>query len=54
MNMLYELAQHHEASWDVIAQSMVADSRIGDSHMQPLHQMPHLDNGVVPAQADRP
>lgn len=47
MNMLYELAQHHGASWDVIANSMVADSRIGASHMQPVHQMPHLDNGVA-------
>jgi UDPglucose 6-dehydrogenase len=46
MNMLYELAQHHGASWDVVANNMIADSRIGASHMQPVHQIAHLDNGV--------
>lgn len=47
MNMLYDLAQKHGASWDVIAKNMTADSRIGRSHMQPVHQIAHLDNGVA-------
>ncbi len=45
MNMLYDLALHHGASWDVLANNMTADSRMGASHMQPVHQMAHLDEG---------
>jgi UDPglucose 6-dehydrogenase len=43
MNMLYDLASHHSARWDVIARNMSADARIGTSHMQPMHQLPHMD-----------
>ena len=42
MNTLYDLAQHHGADWDIIAQNMSADSRIGTSHMQPVHQHTHM------------
>ncbi len=42
MNMLYDLAEHHGAHWDVVAKNMIADSRIGSSHMQPVHQYAHM------------
>ncbi len=42
MNTLYDLAEHHGARWDVIAKNMTADSRIGTSHMQPVHQHDHM------------
>ena len=47
LNTLHDLAEHHGASWDVISKNMTADSRIGSSHMQVFHQMPHLGGGVV-------
>jgi UDP-glucose 6-dehydrogenase len=43
MNMLYDLSAHHGARWDVIARNMSADERIGTSHMQPVHQLAHMD-----------
>ena len=46
MNTLYDLAQHHGADWDIIAENMSADSRIGASHMQPVHQHKHM-GGVL-------
>lgn len=42
MNLLYELAMNHGARFDVIAENMKADPRIGASHMQPLHQYAHM------------
>lgn len=42
MNMLYDMAMHHGARWDVIAETMSADPRIGTSHMQPVHQHTHM------------
>ena len=45
MNLLYDMAMKHDASWDVIAQNMKADPRIGTSHMQPVHQLAHLGGG---------
>jgi UDP-glucose 6-dehydrogenase len=44
MNVLYDLATHHGARWDVIANNMSADPRIGKSHMQPVHQHKHMDD----------
>lgn len=41
MNLLYDLAEAHEASYDVIAGAMAADSRIGTSHMQVLDSSGH-------------
>jgi nucleotide sugar dehydrogenase len=46
MNMLYDLAQHHGARWEVIADTMTADPRIGASHMQPVHQHIHMGEKV--------
>jgi UDP-glucose 6-dehydrogenase len=43
MNMLHDLAEVHGARWDVIADNMKADPRIGTSHMQPVHQYAHMD-----------
>ncbi|MEK7460531.1 MAG: hypothetical protein AAB628_03220 [Patescibacteria group bacterium] len=37
MNLLYDFAQKYECDWDVIAESMTKDPRIGSSHMQPVH-----------------
>lgn len=42
MNLMYDLAEHHGARWDTIAQNMTADPRIGASHMQPVHQYSHM------------
>lgn len=42
MNLLYDLAAHHGANWDTVAKNMIADPRIGASHMQPVHQYSHM------------
>lgn len=42
MNLLYDMAQKFGADWGVLAQNMVADPRIGPSHMQPVHQYAHM------------
>lgn len=42
MNLMYDLATVHNARWDVIAENMTADPRIGASHMQPVHQYSHM------------
>lgn len=42
INLIYDLAAVHKARWGVIAKNMKADPRIGDSHMNPVHQYKHL------------
>ncbi len=42
MNMLYDLAMHHGARFEEVAQNMAADPRIGTSHMRPVHQYDHM------------
>lgn len=42
MNLMYDLARHHNARWDIVADNMKADPRIGTSHMQPVHQYAHM------------
>lgn len=42
MNLLYELAETFGARWEAVAKNMIADSRIGSSHMQPVHQYAHM------------
>ena len=42
MNLLYDIAQKFGADCGVLAQNMVADPRIGPSHMQPVHQYAHM------------
>ncbi len=37
MNVLYDLAKKLGISWEVISQGVGKDSRIGNSHMNPLH-----------------
>ncbi len=38
VNMLYDLAQDDGCSWDVIRDGMAADSRVGSSHLIPVHE----------------
>ncbi len=38
MNMLYDMALASGADWNVVAENLTADPRIGKSHMQPVHQ----------------
>lgn len=42
MNLMYDIAQTHGARFDVIAENMKADPRIGASHMKPVHQYDHM------------
>ncbi len=42
MNLMYDIAMQHGATWDTVAKNMTADPRIGTSHMQPLHQIKHM------------
>lgn len=37
MNLLHDLSSKAGGRWDVIADALVHDSRIGTSHMQPVH-----------------
>jgi nucleotide sugar dehydrogenase len=41
-NLFYDLAEKHGAQWDVVRDNISADPRIGRSHMEPVHQVPHL------------
>lgn len=38
VNLLYDLAQKLGCSWDVIRDAMVADPRIGRTHLDPIHK----------------
>ena len=38
INMLYDLARKHGANWETIRDAMVADPRIGSSHLNPVHK----------------
>lgn len=42
MNLMHDIAEHHGADWSRIRDNMKADSRIGVSHMEPVHQYEHL------------
>lgn len=42
MNMLYDIAKHYRADWKTLSENMIADPRIGASHMQPVHQYAHM------------
>jgi len=37
MNILHDLTTRAGGKWDVIADALVHDSRVGESHMQPVH-----------------
>jgi nucleotide sugar dehydrogenase len=41
MNILYDVASHHGADWGVVSEAMIADPRIGTSHMNPVHASGH-------------
>lgn len=43
MNLLYDLAQNLDASYEVVAEAMAADSRIGGSHMKVVDTSGHTD-----------
>ena len=47
MNIMYDMAQSHGADFDTIAKAMKADSRIGDSHMNPVHASGHVEETAV-------
>jgi len=38
INLLYDLSQKLDCDWQIIRNAMVADKRIGLSHMDPLHK----------------
>jgi len=38
MNLLYDYARHIDCDWERIKETMVHDSRIGVSHMNPVHK----------------
>jgi UDPglucose 6-dehydrogenase len=38
INLLYDLAQKLECDWGVIQSSLAADPRIGETHLNPIHQ----------------
>jgi nucleotide sugar dehydrogenase len=42
MNLLYDLAERLGASYEVVAEAMAADSRIGGSHMKVVDDSGHL------------
>lgn len=42
MNLLYDLVARRGGRWEVVAENMMADPRIGTSHMQPVHQYGHM------------
>jgi len=42
MNMLHDVVTSSDASWETVREAMSNDPRIGESHMQPLHQSGHL------------
>ena len=42
VNLFHDIATHHGADWDALVANLVADPRIGSSHMQPIHQIAHL------------
>lgn len=42
MNLMHDLAMSHGARWEILAENMKADPRIGTSHMQPVHQYAHM------------
>lgn len=44
MNLVYDLTMACGANFDVVLNTMKADPRIGDSHMQPVHQYAHMNN----------
>ncbi len=37
MNLLYDLSQELGCDWSIVRDAMVADPRIGSSHMNPIH-----------------
>lgn len=43
MNMLYDLSRSLGCDWETVAENVSADSRIGKSHMQPVHKSGHSD-----------
>jgi UDPglucose 6-dehydrogenase len=42
MNMLYDLSKEVGARFDIVADNLKADPRIGSSHMQAVHQHEHM------------
>ena len=45
MNMLYDLSQKLGCRFETIRDAMIADPRIGASHMDPLHKSGHTEKG---------
>lgn len=43
MNILYDLATQHGVEWSRLRDNLIANKRIGASHMEPVHQLAHLE-----------
>ena len=41
VNMVYDMAKKLGCRWDIIRDAVIADPRIGASHMEPVHQSGH-------------
>jgi nucleotide sugar dehydrogenase len=41
MNLLYDMSEAMDTNWEVIRDAIIHDSRIGDSHIEPIHQSGH-------------
>lgn len=44
MNILYDLSEKLGIEWDTLVKNLVADPRIGTSHMYPVHASGHAKN----------
>ena len=42
MNLLYDLAEKEEISWEILREALVKDPRIGESHTMPVHYSGHV------------
>lgn len=38
INMLYDMSEHYDCDWGLVKQIVMADPRIGESHMNPVHK----------------
>ncbi|MBU4347643.1 hypothetical protein KKF23_03785 [Patescibacteria group bacterium] len=45
VNMLYDLAKSFGCRWETMAEALAKDSRIGSSHLKPVHASGHVDEG---------
>lgn len=46
MNIFHDMVTSKGADWETVREAMVKDSRIGDSHTQPVHSSGHDESSV--------